>query len=113
MHAFYPLSFGHIFNLIFVLVLLGFLWLTFMKSKVSALIVLVLYPLIVVLMHFISQSDNKYSDVNHGLFGRWNVPIFGACLSVAFALQLYVLITKNKKSSTRKPETTLTKTMIN
>lgn len=102
MNAFYPLSFGHIFNLIFVLALLYLLWLTFKKNKLSAVLVLGLYILMWVIMHFINQSDNKYSDVSHGLFGSWNAPLWGICLLAAVGLQLYALLPRRKKPSLNK-----------
>ena len=53
-------------------------------------------------MHFINQSDNKYSDVSHGLFGSWNAPLWGICLLAAVGLQLYALLPRRKKPSLNK-----------
>lgn len=92
MHAYYPLTWGHIVNIFFVIVVLYVLWLTFRKSKPIAAIVLALYVLIYVCNRLIDQSDNKYSDVSHGPIGSWDVTLFGICLLLAIALQLYVLV---------------------
>lgn len=91
MHTFYPLSLGHIANLIFVFLLLALLWLTFKKNRLSASVVLVLYVAILALRHFINQSDSKYSDISHGLFGSWNIPLLGICLLLVLAIQFYVI----------------------
>lgn len=103
MHAFYPLTLGHIANIILVVVVLSVLWLTFRKNKLIAFAVFVLYIFMYVLIHFINQSDNKYSDVSHGLFGEWNVPLFGICLLLVVGLQFFVLIINRHQLSTKQP----------
>ena len=95
-------SLGDIANIVFVLILVYLLWLTSKKSKISAFAVLGLYVLMRVFMHFIDQSDNKYSDISHGLFGSWNAPLFGICLLLAVAIQLYMLLFRGEKSLGKK-----------
>jgi hypothetical protein len=55
-----------------------------------------------ILIHYIDQSDNKYSEVSHGLFGSWNAPLWGICLLIAVGLQFYVLIPRQKKAYIKK-----------
>jgi hypothetical protein len=98
MHAFYPLSLGHLANIVFVVAVLSVLWLTFKKNKVIALGVLAAYVLMFLLIHFINRSDDKYSDVSHGVFGSWSILWFGICLLLVIASQVYVLIPKKRKT---------------
>ena len=70
------------------------------KRKIFALL-LILYALCFPIMHFINQSDNKYSDTNHGFLGPWKVPALGLILTTTFGLQLYVILTHLKKSQSQ------------
>ena len=79
---------------VFVISAVWALWLSLKYNKIMLLVLLLIYAFCVAIVHFINQSDDKYSDTNHYFLGKWNVPIMGLCLVVALGLQLYVVYTK-------------------
>jgi hypothetical protein len=80
-----------ILGLVFLVTLPWAVWLCARRHKRIMLVLILLYILMIRVMHFISLSDNNYSDISHGLFGNWNGFIFEVCLAAAFCLQIYVV----------------------
>jgi hypothetical protein len=73
------------------------LWLSLRYSRKEFAILMLLYAFYFVAAHFINQSDNTFSDTNHGFLGTWNVPAVGLDLLAAFAVQLYTVFHHFKK----------------
>lgn len=80
------------------------LWLSFRHHKKVAAALISLYIIMAILAHAIDQSDNTYSDVSHGLFGNWNVPLFGLCLLAVFVLQVREIASYLKNRKTKAPK---------
>lgn len=92
------------FILFVVFVISGFLalWLSLRYSRKEFVLLILLYAFYLVAAHFINQSDNTFSDTNHGFLGTWNVPAVGLDLLAAFGVQLYTVFRHFKKLRRKK-----------